>query len=320
MKTIAIFLHGQNGDIMEALSVMRYREELWGDAKIVWYADEANFDLFKYQDIEVRPFPRGFGYPQMVIEENAKLEGTDKPRWEDWLPLVGENNHMVLASKAAYPSLSDIDYGYFPAPHQVPVHRRHNVQYADVSKKVFGVPDHYEWHPVLKFSDVEIAEAESYIAPIRNHKRIFLETFGGSGQSRLSEEMILRAMDICRELWPGCVFIFGSHKFLRDNEIFPGYLSEQSDVLFIKEYTVRQTALIATRCDLMLSVSSGLTVAASCWDLGQPPTLQFCGSRICSTDSIHNGHFELVTADDKPFEFAEKQYYDKLTELLNEYA
>lgn len=319
MRTIGIFLHGQRGDIMEAMSVLKYRKELWGDAKIVWYADAVNFDLFEYQDIEVREFPRGFGYPKMVIEENAKLEGTDKPRWEDWLPLVDEKNHMALDLKHRYPSLDDIDYGYFPAPHQVPVHRRHNIEYSNVSKKVFGVPDHYEWHPYVLFSDEEIHYSKEFIKTISDNKNIFIETFAGSGQSRLSEEMITKTMEICREKWGGCNFIFGSHKFLREQEIFPDWLKLDNDVIFIGSMNIRECALLAIQCDLMISVSSGISVASSAWDLRSVPMLQFCGSKICSTSAISKDGFELVTADDKPFLRAKDEYYLKLLNMLNKY-
>jgi len=317
MKTISIFLHGQQGDILEALSVMRYREELWGDAKIVWYSDEANVDLFKFQDIEVRIFPRGFGYPQMVIDENKKIEGTDKPIWEDWLPLVDANNHLNLEFKNNFPSLSDIDFGYFPAPHQVPVTKRHGLEYSEVSKKVFGVPDNYEWHPCLLFSNEEREVTNQYMESFKGSKVLFCETFAGSGQSRLSEEMIKRTIDITREQWPGCKFIFASHKFLRGNEVFPDWLVNQNDVFFCGKFTVRQCALIAEQCNAMISVSSGISVASSAWGIKSPPMLQFAGSVICSTKAIANGRFGLVTADDKMFEQAKTQYYLKLITLLN---
>lgn len=321
MKTIGIFLHGQQGDIMSAMSVLRYRNELWGDDhKIVWYSSKENFDLFKHQDIEVREFPRGFGYPDMVKTENKKLVDAGKePIWEDWSPLVDGNNQLNLQLKNNFPSLVGIDGGYFPAPHQVPVPKRHGISYPDVSRKVFGISDNIEWHPVLKFSEDEKLRATEFIKNMGEGKRVIIESFAGSGQSRMNEEMIVATMNKCNDIWGKCNFIFASHKFLRDNETFPAYLFENSKVHSSKEFTVRQCALICAQSDLMISVSSGITVAASCWDLPQPPTIQFTGSYICSTRTLAKSHFELVTADDKTFDAAQQEYFDKLEKLLNHY-
>jgi len=319
MKTIGIFLAGQQGDIMAASSVLKYREELWGNAKIVWYIDDINRDLLAHQDIELRTFPRGFGYPEMVIEENKKLiELGREPIWEDWKPLVDENNHLNLELKKDYPSLADIDYGYFPAPHQIPVTKRHNVEYSNCSKMVFGIPDSYEWHPYLEFSEEDYDKVEYFLDKIGKGKIVCFETFAGSGQSLLDEEMIVKAMSICKEYWEDCIFIFASHKFLRKNETFPSYLFEQYGVYSCALFTVRQCALIAGSSDLIISVSSGITVAASCWYNKPAPILQFCGSEICSTKSIALGRFELVTADEKSLSSAKNEFYEKLKILLNE--
>jgi hypothetical protein len=320
MKTIAVFLAGQAGDIMEASSVLRYRNELWGDAKIVWYIDDANRDLLAYQDIELRTFPRGFGYPEMVIEENKKLvEQGKEPIWEDWLPLVDENNHMNLELKKNYPSLADIDYGYFPAPHQVDVVKRHNVTYPDVSRKVFGIPDSYEWHPCLEFVEEDYDKVESFLDEVGKGKIVFIETFAGSGQSLLDEEMVMTAMDMCDDVWPDCKFVFGSHKFLRNKEAFPEHFFENINVYSCKDFTVRQCALIAGSSDLIISVSSGITVAASCWYNKPVPTLQFTGSSICGTKALALGEIVQVFADDRTIQSAKQQFYNELTNLLNKY-
>lgn len=322
MRTIAIFCHGQNGDCMTISSVLRYREWLWPGCKIVWYIADENRDLLKYQDIELRTFPRGFGYPEMVVEENRKLvEKGGVPIWEDWAPLVNSKNQLDIIAKTNYPSLSDIDYGYFPAPHQIPPSKRHGWDYPVCSKKIFGVPDDYPWHPVLEFSDEEKRMAADFISELDEEgygKKIFFETFAGSSQSVLSKEMVFRTMDICKRLWPDCCFIFGSHKFLRGEEDFPiGFFS--GEITSCAEFTVRQTALIAEKCDLMISVSSGLSVAASAWDLKSPHILQFCGSFICSTKSLANGPFDLVTADNKSKEQYENEFYSTLEKILNQY-
>lgn len=320
MNTIGIFCAGQAGDILVISSVLRYRQEMWGDCKIVWFISPDNMDLLKYQDIELRPFPRGYGYPEMVVTENKKLTDAGKePIWEDWLPLVDERNHLNLELKTNYPSLAEIDFGFFPAPHQIHYTKRHGLEYSLCSKKVFGIPNSYQWHPFLMFSDEERLAANNFIKSLGAGKIVFSETFAGSGQSLLDEEMVEKGMALCREHWGDCNFIFGSHKFLRHKEKFPDGFFQQPGVFSAADFTVRQCALIAEKSDLFLSVSSGLSVAASAWELRTPPMLQFAGSEICSTKAIANGRFELVTADHKPFEQAKEEFYSALVSLLKTY-
>lgn len=319
---IIIFLHGQNGDILEASSVLKYRDELWGEGnEIIWYADKNNFDLLNHQNIEVREFPRGFGYPEMVERENRKLDGTDLPLWADWKPLVDEKNHLNIGLSKAYPELVGATVGYFPAPHQIPLHKRHNVQYSDCSKMVFGVPPGYEWHPVIHFSDEEIQKVKAFKDSLPNRKTVAIESFCGSGQSLLSDKQIRFTIDKCREILGECNFIFMSHKYLNGNEIFPHDILDMADVYGADIFKVRECGLLVGLCDLLISVSSGITVAASCWynkdNNGVTPIIQFCGSLQCSTKSISLGEFHLITHDDKPMHLALEQYEKTLTELLN---
>lgn len=320
-KRIAIMMHGQAGDQMSALSVLRYKHELWGDAKIVWFSSMENYDIFKGLDIEVREFPRGFGYPEMVAVENAKLIALGKdPVWEDWKPLVDENNHMNLELKNNYPSLAEFDLGFFPAPHQVPMERRNGLEYANVSKKIFGVLDSYEWHPCLSFTDEEINEVDYFIHGLPQRKTVAIESFGGSSQSAMSDIMIRRTLKICRDILGECNFIFLSHKYLREQEVFPDDILREPDVYTAAHFTVRQCALVVNRCDLLISVSSGISVASSCWKNREKPVpiLQFCGSEVCSTKALTLGRFELVTSAGKSTGTASDEYYLELMKLLTE--
>lgn len=317
MKTIGIFLAGQQGDIMSAMSVLKYRNELWGDDhKIIWYADKNNFDLFKYQDIEVREFPRGFGYPNRVKEENDIIwaKAGDKVLWEDWEPLVDENNHLNIELAKNYPSLEGIDIGHFPAPHQLPVEKR--LAYPLCSKKVFGVNMDLEWHPVLAFSDEEMDLASDFLSELPDKRIVCLETMAGSGQSLMNDEQVRKSMQICRDILGECNFIFMSHKYLNGNEKFPEDLLLENH--FCSDFTVRQCALIVDYAEILISVSSGITVAASCWGNTSVPIMQFCGSDVCSTRAMALGRFELVTHDEKPLHVAQEEYYSRLKLLLNE--
>lgn len=324
-KTIGIFCHGQAGDAATVSSVLKYKNELWGeDAKIVWYISNENADLLKHQDIEVREFPRGYGYPEMVERENQKLidEGKE-PIWADFLPYVDENNHLNLELKNNHPLLKEFDYGYFPAPHQVPIDKRRGINYPIVSKNVFGIPNEYEWHPVLEFSQEEIVKVYDYMDKMSlllfypAGKKIAIETFAGSGQSKLTALQIIDAMDLCRKILGDCNFIFLSHKFINGNENYPEGLINNIGVATASRFTVRECALIVGNCDLLLSVSSGITVASSCWGNPKVPILQYAGSEICATKELALGEFVLVTTDGKSERTAQEEYFTELTKLLN---
>lgn len=311
-KKVAILCHGQIGDSGVITSVLRYRDELWGeDCKIVWYISDENKDILKYHDIEVREFPRGFGYPEMVVEENRKLVELGKePVWENWKPLVDENNHLNIELAKSYPSLAEFDLGYFPAPHQMDASKRSGLEYSLVSKKVFGVKDHYEWHPVLKFSDQEREQANEYFDNLLYYTyNIAIESFAGSGQSAMTDKNIRDAIKLCREILGVCNIIFVSHKYLRSQEEFPEDILKQDGVYHCPQFTVRQCALIVGNCDLLISVSSGISVASSCWGNKKTPIVQYTGSRICSTQAIALGVFELADS--------EENFYIRLTSLLN---
>lgn len=310
-KTIGIFCAGQAGDCLTISSVLKYREQLWGDCKIVWYIADENRDLLKYQDIELRTFPRGFGYPELVKEHGGE--------WQDWQPLVTAENRLNERGKENYPSLADIDIGYFPAPHQMTPQQRHGMEYPNISKKVFGVPQNWAWHPVLAFSPKELDDTSEFMHDRYLLPSIAIETFAGSGQSVLSDAQVRRSMEICKEVLGDCNFVFVSNKYLRGtNEQFPEDLLNGEKNFFAGHFTVRQCALVVELCDLLISVSSGITVASSCWDNNEIPILQFCGSEICSTRAMALGRFELVTHDNKPLHVAQEEYYERLKVLLNE--
>lgn len=316
---IAIMLAGQQGDIMTAMSILRYRNELWGDSKIVWFAEDRNFDLLKFQpNIEVREFPRGYGYPEMCKVENQKLiDNGQTPKWEDWSVLVDENNHLDRELKNGYPSLKEFFMGFFPAPHQVHIDKRRDITYPNVSKRVFGIPDNWPWHPLLYFSDEEKEMANEFMGKIGEGKTIAIETFAGSGQSKITPIQIIDAMDTCRRILGKCNFIFVSHKFVNGSEQFPEGLINNEDVFSAAHFTARQCALVIGQCDLLISVSSGVTVAASCWGNNPTPIIQFMGSEICGTRALALGEFVAVTTDGKSEKQAQQEFTSELINLLN---
>lgn len=307
-KNIGIFCFGQNGDAMTASSVLKYKDELWPDKNIIWFCNYPIADFLRFNKVvnEVRPWPwAGNGLP----------EGTP----DYWPMLTTSNNRLNQALKLNYPDTADIEEGYFPCPFMLEPQKRHGLDYPSCSRKVFGLPHDYPWHPMIYFSDAERRDAKEYFETLEPGKKILFETFAGSGQSILNEEMIRDAMKLCRDKWGYCTFIFPSHKFLRAQEEWPKDFFED-DTTSCNEFTVRQCALIAEKCDLMISVSSGITVAASAWGIKQPPTLQFCGSWTCSTATLANAvDFELVTADNKLLPLAQAEFNVRLEGLLNKY-
>lgn len=321
-KKIGIVAPFQNGDLITATSVLQYRDELWPDCDIVWFCNNPHDDALKFQDIELRHFPHGWGILENDItgqySERVKKDKEDgKPEWQDWTVLMTDNNTLNQSLKSKFRSFEDLSEAYFPIPWMVAHSHRNGLSYPVVSKKIFKIPDHYEWHPVLYFSEHEREMADYFFNHLPKCPTIACETFAGSGQSKITDIQVIDAMDICRRQLGKCNFIFTSHKFINGNETFPEGLINNIDVFSIANFTVRQTALVTGKCDLMISVSSGTTVAASCWGNNPVPILAYCGSEICSTRALALGEYILVTHDDKSLKVAWEEFKIKLIELLN---
>lgn len=296
---IGIFLPGQNGDLITAMSVLRYRNELWSDKEIIWYCNMPNADALKYSPVnEVRPWPwAGNGLP----------EGTP-----DFYPLLcNENNRLNKDLAGQYDLTKDLDDGYFPAPHQLTVEKRNGIEYPNCSRTVFGIDPKAEWHPLLSFSELEVQEAHRFVGSLPYQKTIMLETTCGSGQSMWDDEMTTNTMKICRQFLGDYNFIFMSHS---DNSRFfdaPGVVSAS-------QFTVRQAAILNNYSHLFIGISSGISVATSAWGMKPVPKIQFCGSRICSTVALANGKIELITSDGVPPDMSKYEYYLVLRQTLSQ--
>jgi hypothetical protein len=314
-KVIGVMCHGQRGDILTCASVLHYRKELWGeDCRIIWFIADENRDLLKYQDIELRTFPRGFGYPEMVAEENAKLIAEGKePIWRDWSTLVDENNHLKPEGPRYDNMLAGITHGYFPAPHQTSVERRHGINYTEISKTVFGVPMDWEWHPVLAWSEEEQEQVKEFMSTLNNPRTIAIENFCGSGQSFWDDALTRTTMRLCREHWGACNFVFVSHP---DNSRF----FDDSEIVSASHLSVRQCGLLKNYIDLFVGISSGVSVATSAWGLKNTvPTIQFCGSEVCSTKGINNGPYYGVFHGNDRVPAIYEQFEQELIKVLTIY-
>lgn len=325
-RRIGIILPHQHGDLLTATGALYYREELWPNSDIIWFCNDSHKDLLKYQDVELRNFPHGWEIPQNdLIYKYADRIKKDKedglPDWEDLSLAKNQYNKLNQEIKHKFNSLKDLDEAYYPAPWMLTMAQRHGFQYPNISKRIFEIPMKYEWHPVLSFSEQERIDAKEFIEGMTYlNKTVVIESFCGSGQSLLNDTMVRETMRVCREVFGVCNFVFVSHKYLNGNEIFPEDLKNEQGVYFASHFTVRQCALIIKECDLLISTSSGVTVAASCWENKDArfKTLQYTGSLMCSTIALREKDFELITYDDLPLHIAENNYYAALNKLLNQ--
>ena len=295
---IGIFLFGQVGDLATAMSVLRYRDNLWPGKQIIWYANWPNCDLLRYAPInEVRPWPwAGNGLP----------EGTP----DFWPLLCNENNRLDLIKAAQYELTADLEDGYFPAPHMMTPQQRHGLDYPNVSRKVFGIAPDRPWHPMLSWSEEEKAHVDRIAIRFPLRRNVMIESFFGSGQSIWDDMFTVRTMEICRDKWGSCNFFFASHKNTEQFKDFEGYYS-------LSKFTPRQASLMINHCDLFVGVSSGMSVVTSAWGLRPTPKVQVCGSHTCSTVSLSLGECNLITGDGYSKEDVLRQYEHKLREVIS---
>lgn len=303
---VGIFIPGQVGDCATSMSVLKYRKEIFGNKKIIWFINYPNADLLRYAPIsEVRPW---------LWAGNGLKEGTP-----DFYPLLcNENNRLNKELAKEYELTADLDDGYFPAPYMLTSKQRHGLNYPNVSKKVFGVDMILPWHPVLTVSDNEYARVKIFMDDLpKGRKNIIFETFAGSGQSKLTHEMVLNAMRICEQGYGGnCNFIFVSHKYLKHQESFPDNFFTDN-VFSAAKFMPRVCGQIANYCDLFISVSSGISCVSSCWGNKPVVMLQYCGSAVCGTKELALGKCVQVFSDNKP-DLGEKEFYNKLKQILKQ--
>lgn len=305
---IGIGLPGQAGDLMTGMSILKYRKEIFAGKEIVWFAHQANADCLKYSPIsEVRPWPWA---------NNGLPAGTP-----DLYPLVcDENNRLNKEVAKYYEMVADLEEMYFPAPWMLLPQKRHGIDYPNCSKKVFGIDQSYEWHPLLCFSDEERKMVDDFIEAFPKRKNVLMETFAGSDQSKWDHSMTENSIRLAREKWGDCNFFMASHKYLRAQENFPENFFDQEGVYSCAHFTPRLFALLNDYMDLIISVSSGITVACSAWGTKPVAIAQYCGSWICSTASLAKGRqFELITTDNKLLQIAQAEFGLRLEEILNQY-
>ena len=290
---IGIFLPGRAGDIMIAMSALKYKDILWPDKDVIWFCGNTPFrDVLKHNDAiaEIRHWPEGWKLAERCVSENPGMAACGQPLWADFSVLVDSNNHLDQSRKHDFESTKDLDEGYFPTPWMVPGSSRANLDYVNVPRKVFGVDPSWEWHPYLGFSQEERQAVEEFCQKLPHKRTIMLETDFASGKSPWDDDLTRETISLCRQKLGACNFVFvcavDITKFVDD----PGVVS-------CAQFSVRHTGLVNNYSDLFIGVSSGISQAVNCWGNKPTPKLQYCGSFIMSSVSIANGPFELVVKD-----------------------
>lgn len=275
---IGIFAPGGMGDVMTAMSVLKYKDILWPDKNIIWFCNPPNAEALKFNDkvFELRVFQ----WESIDVDPNTQLKDI--------------NNRLRKDRKLDFKEVGDLDDAYFPVPWMYSVNGRHGIDYPNISRRCFGIDSTWEWHPYLCFSQDERVMVDDFCKKLPYKRTIMIETFAGSGQTGWNDELTRITLDICRKKWGKCNFIFASHKYLNNNYEFPKDILDQDGTVSVSHMTVRQTALVNDYCDLFVGVSSGISVATSCWGAKPVPKIQYCNSFICSTVSLSNGTIELV--------------------------
>jgi hypothetical protein len=292
---IGIFVHGAHGDIALCTSVLKYKNILWPDKDIIWYCNMS---------------PDKSTYLDMLKFNDAISEVRDWPK-EDFRTLKDENGQLILNRRADFDSMKDLDNGYFPAPWaMLPNNSLNNVHYANIPKMVFGVDPSWEWHPYLGFSDEENEAAKEFHARLPHSKTIMLETqLRSAGNFNLSENVIRNIMASCRSKFGQCNFIFAS---IMDHAKF----IDDIGVVSCSQFTVRQCALIHNYCNLFIGVTSGITMASSCWGNKPVPRVELC-SNSTKSSIIANGSVNSFIGENMPLNIQNSGLENAVKEVLN---
>ncbi len=298
MDKIGILACEQHGDIALCTSVLKYKDILWPDKKIVWFCNLS---------------PEKATYLDMLKFNDAIFEIRDWPKFktmEDFRDCVDPNGQLKLSRRSDFESMKDLHNGYFSAPWAVlPSKAFEGVNYSNIPRMVYGADPSWEWHPYLGFSDEEREKARDFCANLPHSKTIMLETqLRSAGNFNLGEDVIRNIMALCRNKFGKCNFIFASMmdhtKFVDD----PGVVSASS-------FTVRQVALVHNYCDLFIGVCSGITQAVSCWGNKPVPRIEMCGE-IIQSSVIANGPVTSFFCDNMSLERMNRGFEQTIANVL----
>lgn len=298
---IGIFAPEQHGDMALCTSVLKYKDILWPGKDIVWFCNLT---------------PEKATYLDILKHNDAISEVRDWPKFktmEDFRDCVDPNGQLKLSRRSDFDSMKDLHNGYFAVPWAVlPSKAFEGVNYANISRQIYGADPSLEWHPYLCFSNEEREMAKEFCSKLPHSKTVMLETqLRSAGNFNLSEEVIRNIMKVCRDKFGKCNFIFASMmdhtKYVDD----PGVVSASN-------FTVRQVALVHNYCDLFIGVCSGITQAVSCWGNKPVPRVEMCGE-IIQSSIIANGPVTSFLCDNLSLENMNKGFVQTIEETLRKF-
>ena len=287
---------------MTAMSVFKYRDQIWPDKDIVWFCEERHSDALKFSSVsEIRPY---------LDEYNNTLRACSG---------IGPGKNRLDLEKAKhFPATADLEVGYFPLPWMLnSPSEREGICYPQISQRIFGVDLSLPWRPCLSFSDDEKVMVTKMMSALPHKKTVMFEN-SPCAYSAWNDDLTRMVMSMTRERWGPANFFFasGGHRSGNDMARFfddPGCISGA-------DLTARQIALVNDHCDLFVGVAGALTFATSCWGAKPTPKLIYTGSEIFGARGIANGRIEIVAMEKHKHnkQVAENDFRSKLTALLSE--
>lgn len=267
---IGIFIPGANGDILYSTAVIKYKDDIWGaGCTLVWFCCKESICLLENTtDVIVR-----------LWDHNYDVD------------LAGEHSMMDLSKKNMYETTSDLDIGYFVSPCWLDVTVRGGLNHlSECCRYAMGILHRdIVWRPYIELSESNHTNMQRFFDKLpKGRKNIMLETHYKSDQSKWNDNMTTQTLQICAELLGKCNFLFASNvhvQFTQDN------------VYTCTELSLKEISALHDHCDLFIGVSSGVSVAISCWRNKPVPIIQFCADYWASTFPVTNAPMELVTND-----------------------
>lgn len=300
---IGIFAASQVGDIMTAMSVLKYKDELWPGKDIIWFCDERFNDALKFSSVsEIRPYTGGPNY-----QEFKRNSG------------VGSGmNRLDLARAKGHPNTADLDDGYFPLPWMLETTKqRAGILYPQISQRIFGVDLSRPWRPLLAFSQEERDMVGQMISEFPYARTIMLEN-SPCAYAAWNDGMTRTTMVMCRNKWGPTNFVFCSGGHRSGNDM--GRFFDDPGCISAAHLTARQIALVNDSCDLFVGVGGALSFSTSCWGAKPTPKLVYTGSMIFGPQYCANGRIEVVSMEDHRHnaQNAENDFRKRLAKLLEE--
>lgn len=260
---VGIYAPWANGDMIMSTPFLKYREELWPGANIIWFvlppenAHAAGLHRASPDIVAHNPYIDEVRASMSSPGEMVKARVGHRTN-EHGHPLsVGiDEAGRIKDDSRVLPELSDLDLCYFPAP-------THNCDklgtpFTLITKFVFKYPEGAVIHPCLFFTKEEDGKAESFVGALPHKYTIMLETEYGSGQSHWNDDLTRDCMRVARSTLGFCNFVFASPKSCEK-------FRDDAGVVDCSGFSIRQCIPIFNRCNLFIGVGSGISHAVGSW-------------------------------------------------------